>query len=103
MYIWDVERLWELARSLKPFDVSIEDLFEIDRDCWFCDVKPATIRNVALHAKRIYEADLSYPIILNADGALMDGGHRIAKALLLGMTSISAVRFEQMPLPDCME
>jgi hypothetical protein len=39
---------------------------------------------VADHARRINAADLSFPIILSANAALIDGGHRIAKAYLLG-------------------
>lgn len=41
-----------------------------------------------------------YPVILSADGRLMDGGHRIAKAWLSGATTISAVRFTTDPEPD---
>jgi hypothetical protein len=51
-------------------------------------------------AARINDADLSKPIILNADGSLMDGGHRLCKALLEGRQTILAVRFDVMPTPD---
>lgn len=57
-------------------------------------------RAVAQHARRIWDADLTYPIILSADGRLMDGGHRIAKAWLLGMSAIEAVQFVVGPEPD---
>jgi hypothetical protein len=43
---------------------------------------------------------LRYPIILSADGGLMDGGHRVCKAWMLGHTEISAVQFPQDPEPD---
>jgi hypothetical protein len=46
------------------------------------------------------EADLAYPIILSAQGYLMNGGHRIAKAWLLGNQEISAVQFMVDPDPD---
>ena len=62
-----------------------------------------TCRAVAEHARRIEAADLSHPIILASDGALMDGGHRIAKAWLMGMTEVDAVRFEVDPAPDRVE
>ena len=39
-------------------------------------------------------------IILNVDGSLMDGGHRVCKALLDGRKTIRAVRFQAMPEPD---
>lgn len=103
MYIWDVERLWSLAQGLIPFDINVNDIREIDSDCWFCDVRPSTIRNVAQHAKRIHEADLTFPIILNSDGTLMDGGHRVAKAVITGQSIVQAVRFEEMPAPDLID
>ena len=52
------------------------------------------------HLKLIQEADLSFPIILSAAGAVMDGRHRIAKAALLGRSEIAAVQFREDPDPD---
>ncbi len=52
------------------------------------------------HIRLINEADLSYPIILAANGEVMDGRHRIAKAALEGRTTIGAVQFETDPPPD---
>jgi len=52
------------------------------------------------HARRINAADLSYPVILAADGSLMDCGHRIAKAYLLGEHTVQARRFVTDPEPD---
>lgn len=49
------------------------------------------------------EADLRYPIILAADGHLMDGGRRIAKAWIMGAQEIDAVQFEVDPAPDWIE
>jgi hypothetical protein len=68
-------------------------------DCWFHGKGP-TCRAVAEHARRIIAADLSHPVILAADGSLMDGGHRIAKAYLLGHETIQARRFVTDPEPD---
>lgn len=97
--LWYTERLWELAKNLEPFYVPLDKIAELDKNCWFGAREP-TLREVAKHAKRISEADLSYPIILNDDGSLMDGGHRICKALIEGQTSILAVKFAEMPTPD---
>ena len=49
------------------------------------------------HAQRVNNADLKYPILLDDDGIICDGWHRIAKALLEGKTSIKAIRMEEMP------
>lgn len=80
--------------------VAIADIAEFERDCWFAGAHEPTCRAVAEHARRIQAANLDYPIILSSDGRLMDGGHRIAKAWLLGQTEIAAVRFEVDPAPD---
>jgi len=50
--------------------------------------------------KLIEEADLTFPIILSATGEVMDGRHRVAKALVLNRTEIEAVQFERDPEPD---
>lgn len=96
---WWTERLWDLARGLPVITVSIDDIQEFDMDCWFNGVAP-TCREVATHARRINQADLSHPVILAADGRLMDGGHRVAKAWLQGQTEVSAVQFADDPEPD---
>lgn len=98
--VWFVERLWCLARELPVHHVAINRIAEFDQDCWFSAANPPTCRAVADHARRIAAADLRYPIILSSDGGLMDGGHRIAKAYLLGLLDIAAVQFERDPEPD---
>jgi hypothetical protein len=100
---WWTDRLWRHARDLEPVWVAIDDIAEFDMDCWFGPTKPATCRAVAEHARRIQAADLRFPIILSADGGLMDGGHRIAKAWLAQKTEIRAVRFLEDPEPDWVE
>lgn len=97
--VFFTKRLWALARDLPVVEVPLDRTAELDHDCWFCGDTP-TIRAVALHAQRIADADLAYPIILAVDGTLMDGGHRLAKAWLLGHTTIRAVRFATDPVPD---
>jgi hypothetical protein len=53
--------------------------------------------------KRIMKADLNYPIILDEDGEIIDGRHRVIKALYLGHKTIKAVRFDTNPEPDEIE
>lgn len=99
VHVWDVERLWLLADSLEAKSLPIETISGIDQDGWFSLEKP-TLRNVAKHAKKIMQADLNYPIILNVDGSIMDGAHRVAKALCLGHSQIRAVQFAVTPEAD---
>lgn len=100
--VWDVERLWRLAACLPVEEVAVSVLHESDADLWF-DGSPPTIRCIAEHCRRIVGADLEWPIILSAEGHLMDGGHRVARALLEGCTSLRATRFVTTPPPDLVE
>jgi hypothetical protein len=52
------------------------------------------------HARLMHEVDVSYPVILGVDGRVMDGMHRIARAILEGTTTVRAVRFREQPDPD---
>jgi len=48
-------------------------------------------------ARPIFEADLSYPIILSPDGEVLDGWHRICKVFLQGTEELDAVQLTAMP------
>jgi len=98
---WDVDRLVELSRTLRVKDVELASIDEIDTVYWFDDrYERPTVRKVAEHVRLIEEVDLSYPIILGFDGRVMDGMHRIAKALVQGRRTIRAVQFETQLEPD---
>ena len=96
---WDVDRLVELSAELRRKRVPLSELRELDEP-WFGKEEPGTWRNLLEHVKLLDDADLSFPIILAADGSVMDGRHRIAKAVRAGYTDIEAVQFEVDPPPD---
>ena len=98
--VWYTHRLWTEAGSLVPFEIELSSIKELDDDCWFGTRHKPTLRAIVEHTLRINSATLEWPIILNADGSLMDGGHRVCKALLEGRKTIRAVRFASMPDPD---
>jgi hypothetical protein len=52
------------------------------------------------HVRLILDCDFTFPIILSSDGRVMDGMHRVCKALLLAHRDIEAVRFARDPEPD---
>ena len=98
---WDVDRLIALSRGLPIEQVAVADITEIDTTYWFDGNKEiATVRKVVEHARLIAEVDASYPIILGPDGRVMDGMHRVARALLEGRPEITAVRLVALPVPD---
>ena len=97
---WDVERLIELSASFNVEDASLAAIWEVDTIYWFDDREQPTVRKVIEHVRLIQDVDMTYPIILGPDGRVMDGMHRVARALLEGRETIRAVRFEAVPEPD---
>ena len=97
--IWDVHRLVELTRDYPILQIPLSRLQELDECFWFGD-EPATCRAVTLHARLIRESDLAYPIILSTSGRVMDGMHRVCKALLENRSTVNVVQFTQDPEPD---
>jgi len=90
---WSIARLFELSRELTVMEIPLEHLniyYLYDR---------ITLREMVMHMKAVNDADLDMPIILDEDGELMDGRHRIMKAMLTGAETIKAVRFDENPSP----
>lgn len=90
---WSVSRLIDLSKDFKvmsiPLDhININNIYE-----------GLNLRGMVMHMNAVNDADLSFPIILDEDGELMDGRHRIMKCLLLGKHKIKAVRFDENPEP----
>src|SRR5271163_4236290 len=94
---WDVDRLVALSEHLQPSSVALASIRELDEHYWGELMTP---RHVAEHARLINEADPGYPVILSSDDRIMDGMHRVLKALTQGESHILAVRFISDPEPD---
>lgn len=94
---WDVDRLVELSRALTRKMVPLSGIRELQEDLWGATESPDERLE---HLRLIDAADLSYPIILSAGGAVMDGRHRVAKAAREGRGTIAAVQFDEDPSPD---
>ena len=52
------------------------------------------------HSIRVQNADTSIPIIIGWNGFVMDGWHRVCKAILEGKTHMKAYRFEKYLEPE---
>lgn len=87
-------RLIQLAGSLPVLEIPLDHLY-----VWY-DYGKLSLREMVMHWKAAEAADLETPIILDEDGIIMDGRHRLMKAMLLGNTTIKAVRFDKNPAPD---
>ena len=81
-------------------EVRLDEIREIDSVYWFDDEHPATVRGVASHVQLTNEVETPHPIIVGPDGRVMDGMHRIVRALLEGRESIAARRLPALPEPD---
>lgn len=90
---WSVPRLFELARELPVMDVPLDHL------SLYYTYDKLTMREMVTHMQAVNAADLDKPIILDEDGELMDGRHRLMKAMLTGAETIKAVRFDENPSP----
>lgn len=91
--MWSVQRLIQLS---KDFQVMIVPLDHLNV---YYTYEKLTLREMVMHMQAVNDADLSKPIILDEDNDIMDGRHRVMKALLLGKKTIKAVRFEENPPP----
>jgi hypothetical protein len=97
---WDVDNLIKASIDLPVENVDLDSITDVDTDFWFGSAPAPTVRRIIDHARLIQEVDLSYPIILGADGRVMDGMHRVARAILDGHSTVRAVRFVTEPKPD---
>lgn len=97
---WDVHNLIRASADLPVVEVALDTITEVDSDYWFTFGPAPTVRRIVDQVRLIQEVDLSYPIILGSDGRVMDGMHRIARAILDSRTSIRAVQFVVDPEPD---
>jgi len=97
---WDMRKIVAQTSDLTPYDVALADIAEIDQDWWFANGPTPTPRAIADHMALVQQVDRAYPIILDAEGRLMDGMHRIVQALVAGDTTICAVRLPVTPPPD---
>lgn len=89
---WSVSRLIELAKNLPVQEAPI-DAINLD---WCQHV---TLRELATHVVQVNNADLQYPIILDEDGIIMDGRHRLIRAIIEEQKTIRFVRFDVNPSP----
>ncbi len=107
----NVERIWEAGgRQERIYDAAIKgewrvsdlrtavenepefDLYLNQFDFQSHHFECTDLVEFASHMKHVQEADLSYPVILNEKGAMLDGRHRMVKALLEGKESVKAKR-----------
>ena len=77
--------------------------YHIDREAVLSEEVRWQIKNFfdfLNHLRRVMEADLSVPLIVRSDGCVMDGRHRIIKAVYDGKDKLPQKKFTIDPKPD---
>jgi hypothetical protein len=88
---YDIASVIFEARELAVFEIPLIGL-RIDYS-----ISSGCLLDFVSHMNAVLDADLSKPIILDNEGWVLDGRHRIARALHEGKETILAVRFEENP------
>ena len=102
-HTWFIQSLVKATDNLPVVDVELTELDKyLDENAWFHGDNEPTIRAFIQHHRRVEQADLSFPIIMNPNIGVLDGLHRIVKAHTLGQSSIKAVILDELPKPDYM-
>lgn len=96
--VWSAVKLIETSKQYEPFDLPLAGI-----DLHTLPWEVNSILDFVHHVKRIDNTNLKYPVILDDEGIICDGWHRVAKAILKGDTSIKAVRLLKMPPRDSVE
>lgn len=93
-YRYKVTDLVEASKELEVFEIKVSDIF-----LNYQAPNNNTLYSFIEHVNRTNNADLKYPIILAPCNFILDGKHRVAKAIINNIETIKAVRFKEMP--DC--
>jgi hypothetical protein len=98
---FNVSALIRLSRELPTISVDPRSIAELGVNHWYMEPsQQPTPRSMLEHIQLVEECDLSYPIILDSAGRVMDGMHRICRAIRDGHASINAKQFVRDPTPD---
>lgn len=95
-YKYKITDLIEASKELKVFKIKVADIF-----LHYQAPNENSLTSFIDHCRDTMNANLKYPIILAPDNFILDGKHRVAKAIIKGKKYVKAVRFEEMP--DCGE
>ena len=94
--VWTVTNLIARAKDLESFDLPLAAIYS-GTEVW---TPVGSAYGIAHHVRRALDVNTEYPIILCQQGFIMDGWHRVLRALIDGKTTIKAVRFAETPPYD---
>lgn len=93
--IYSALKLIEQSKKYKVFELPLIGV-QLSRNAWNIE----TLSDFIHHVDRMKYTDLNNPIILDVEGVICDGLHRLCKAIIEGKTTIKAIRLEEMPFKD---
>ena len=94
---YTVERLWEETKDFIVHECHPgRFLSQLETSRWGY----VTGLDLLTHINRVMHADMSYPIILDNKGNIVDGLHRVCKAFMHRHESIMFVQYEEEIEPD---
>lgn len=98
--LWYVSSLVEYAKSMEVQTIKVEDIRAVKLNLPLLKDHGVTHLEIAYHMRVSMNANMDYPIILAQDGRIMDGHHRVIKALAMGIPEVKVVQFNIDPEPD---
>ncbi len=97
--VWRAEDLWGAAKGVPTIDLPVDDFVDqLNGTCWTQGDEEVTPNWVLCHTRRILNAE-DYPIIIDQDGIILDGVHRLCRAVLEGREVIATQRLTVLPEP----
>lgn len=89
---YNVHEAIRLAADIPVREMDIADLnIQYPASC------DNTLRSFVEHTIAVEQADTSYPVLMNENGYIIDGLHRLARLLVTGEKTIRFQRFESDP------
>lgn len=92
---WLVTTIIDAAKDCEVYDLQLCAL-DLDVMPW----GNQSILSYCNHIKRVESVDINHPIIQAPCGWIIDGWHRVVKAILNGDEIIKAKRLKHLPIPD---
>jgi len=97
-------KVGDLIEKSKEYPVEEVDIRFLDK--WYSlglKHEYTNLMDVAKAFKRVNKSELKYPVIISNQGAVLDGKHRICKALILGRKKIKVVVIPEDDMPPAIK
>ena len=95
---WPAELLYKQAdlEGAEPYRLKLRDI-DFGAEPWGEDNR---LGCHCYHMRRAVNADLGIPVLVGPLGGIMDGYHRIMRALVEGRSYVMAIRLKELPEPE---